>query len=171
MSLVFKQIQKRGEFFSAFSADILVNPVNCVGVMGKGLARDFRVRYPDMYDVYREICYHEDMRVGHPILLKKCANKYTNRFVDIILFPTKDNWRDDSRMEWIEEGLENCVSFLDDPGRTAVFPLLGAGLGGLKETDVKDVMCTHLTREDVKSDIIITQLKQNSLPAGVPKCF
>ncbi len=91
-----------GSIFES-SAQTLVNPVNCRGVMGAGLAKEFNRRWPRMYEVYREACQRGEVRIGHPLL---CPMR--DRWV--LNFPTKDDWRERSKLEYIERGLETVVA-------------------------------------------------------------
>ncbi len=120
-------------------AKVLVNTVNTVGTMGKGLAYQFRQFYPQMNDQYRILCDQQQFKVGQ-LWLYKTPHKW------ILNFPTKADWRDPSRLEYLEQGLEKFVATYADKGLTSVsFPMLGAGLGGLDwETVVRPVMERYL---------------------------
>lgn len=76
-------------------AQTLVNPVNCVGVMGKGLAADFRKRYPEMFARYRELCENQLLDIGK-LWLWKSETQW------VMSFPTKRHWRSPSKLEFIE---------------------------------------------------------------------
>jgi O-acetyl-ADP-ribose deacetylase (regulator of RNase III) len=120
------------------SAQTLVNTVNCVGVMGKGLAKAFREREPQMYKAYKKICDGGLLRPGKLWLYKGTTNWILN-------FPTKDHWRHPSKIEWIEQGLAKFVSGHAELGiREISFPRLGCGNGGLNWDDVRPVMEKHL---------------------------
>lgn len=116
---------RSGDMFSG-GHDVLVNTVNCVGVMGAGLALQFRRRFPLMHDRYREECRLGLVRPGR-------MNPHLEGTVLILNFPTKDHWRDPSRYEWIAEGLVSLRAWLSvqDGGSSAAIPPLGCGLGGL----------------------------------------
>ena len=116
-------------------------PVNTVGAAGAGMAKEFRKLFPQEHERYRELCLGDKLRIGEPRLVF-VANKR------ILLFPTKDDWRQPSRIEWIESGLKHFVEdrdgwqFLD---LSIAFPCLGCGLGGLKWVDVKPIMGKYLS--------------------------
>src|ERR671924_200654 len=93
---------RTGDIFDS-KAQVLVNPVNCKGRMGKGLALAFKQRYPDMFAAYQQDCRDGKLRIGRPTLYKTSTPWILN-------FPTKDHWRDDSRMEYLEEGLQYFVA-------------------------------------------------------------
>src|SRR6267142_4162345 len=81
-------------------AQTLVNTVNCVGVMGKGVALEFKKRFPDMFNDYAERCAAHRVRLGEPYLFRPQLPQW------ILNFPTKDHWRSVSRLSDIEQGLE-----------------------------------------------------------------
>lgn len=110
--------------------EALVNPVNCVGVMGAGLAKQFRERFPENYEIYRSYCNREILKPGFCFAVLE-NGKW------IINFPTKNHWKDKSKIEWVEEGLlfvKNNFPF------SIAFPKLGCGLGGLNWWEVKPLI-------------------------------
>ena len=123
------------------SADVLVNPVNCVGVMGGGLALAFKNKYPDMFKAYVAMCYDKELVVGSPQAYHLGDNKY------ILLFPTKDHYKYPSKIEYIEDGLRhfNTMLWSDIKCLSFAFPKLGCGLGGLDWLDVEPLMVKYLT--------------------------
>jgi O-acetyl-ADP-ribose deacetylase (regulator of RNase III) len=111
------------------SADALVNPVNCVGVMGKGLALAFRKAYPHLFEEYAEMCEAGQVHIGHMHVYRTFAVEGP-RF--IFNFPTKDDWRNPSKLDYIEEGLDDVLRCLDElPIQSIAVPALGCGEGGL----------------------------------------
>src|SRR6185369_4326034 len=116
------------------SAQTLVNTVNCVGVMGKGLAHAFKEREPSMFAAYKRICDEHRLEPGKLWLWRGSANWGLN-------FPTKVHWRNPSKLEWIEAGLEKFVAAYEAQGITEVsFPKLGCGNGNLDWEEVRPVM-------------------------------
>ena len=116
-----------GSIFTT-SCNCMVNPVNTVGVMGGGLAREFKRKFPHMYTLYREACVQDKLHVGS-IMFYRQKVEATNI---ICLFPTKQHWRDPSTTEYIEDGLRAFVKYYPSWHITSVaFPKLGCGLGGL----------------------------------------
>lgn len=117
-------------------ADILVNTVNCVGVMGKGLALEFKQRHPTVFDAYRDSCHKGEVVPGrmHIVLLQaKDPERGRDRHRYVVNFPTKRHWRENSRPEDIKTGLEHLAEIIRygiRPGSVAI-PPLGCGLGGL----------------------------------------
>jgi len=106
-------------------AQTLVNTVNTVGVMGKGVAKEFKAAFPEMYGEYRRLCELGRLRVG-TLWLDKSSHKW------VLNFPTKQDWRRPSKPEYVQEGLENFVQTYEQRGITsAAFPALGCGNGGL----------------------------------------
>lgn len=112
----------------------LVNPVNCVGVMGKGLALQFKQHYPEMFDYYREACCGGYVQVGK-VLCYRIATDPLDRYV--VNFPTKEHWKDPSHMDYIATGLESLKEWiLLKKVETIAIPPIGCGLGGLNWAEV-----------------------------------
>lgn len=132
---------KRGNIFDETDADALVNPVNCVGAMGAGLALQFRKRYHDMFLSYRKACLASRVRVGRMWVYK--ANGQFPRY--IINFPTKQHWRNPSKVEYIQTGLHDLIRILKELkiGKVAI-PPLGSGLGGLQWGVVRKMVAEAL---------------------------
>jgi len=122
-------------------AQTLVNTVNTDGVMGKGIAAEFKSRYPEMYREYREHCRAGHLTVGK-LYLYRTPHKW------ILNFPTKEHWRRPSKPEYIQSGLQKFVATYAERGITSVaFPQLGTGNGGLDWASVVEpLMREHLSR-------------------------
>lgn len=124
---------KTGSIFQS-DAQAIVNPVNTVGVMGAGLALQFRKKYPHMFEEYLKLCHGDRMMPG-------CVKYVKDRDKIVVLFPTKRHWREHSQLRYIEEGLEHfCRTYAVHGIQSVAFPKLGCGLGGLDWDDVKLVM-------------------------------
>lgn len=136
-------IFKTGDILSS-GIRALVNPVNCHGVMGAGLAKQFKIKYPDMFVAYAYACRSGIMTPGS-------VHAYTSVENDITIFniATKDHWRNESRLEWVDTGLTRLAEMLcGDLYRPVLgIPAIGCGLGGLKWTDVSSLIISRL--EDV----------------------
>lgn len=117
----------------------VVNTVNTVGVMGKGLASSFKTKYPDMFKAYKELCDEGRFNIGN-LWLWKVANQW------VLNFPTKKHWRQPSRLSYVEAGLEKFVQQYEQRGiREIAFPRLGCGNGGLEWDDVRPLMVNYLS--------------------------
>ena len=126
-----------GDLLSADS-EALVNSVNCVGVMGRGIALAFKRRFPDNFKAYKAACDWGELQTGRMFVFE--TSELTPRF--IINFPTKQHWRDRSRLADIKAGLSALVAEVERRRiQSVALPPLGCGLGGLKWTDVKP--CIH----------------------------
>ena len=126
---------KSGDIF-AEDAEALVNPVNCVGVMGGGLALQFKTRYPNNLTVYAEACRTDGVRPGRMFMFETHMTANPRYIVN---FPTKRHWRDDSRIEDIEAGLADLARIIRDLDiRSIAIPALGCGLGGLPWNAVRN---------------------------------
>lgn len=123
-------------------ADAIVNTVNTVGVMGKGIALQFKRRYKHNYDVYRRACEAGEVRIGHMLVVPVSGLEGPSW---IINFPTKRHWRADSKLGDIREGLVDFVRVVKGLGVDSVaIPPLGAGNGGLNWADVRPVILEAL---------------------------
>lgn len=129
-----------GSLFES-KARTLVNPVNCKGIMGKGLALEFKRRWPVMYTEYVGHCKSGILKIGRPVLI------FSNSDKQVLCFPTKGDWREPSTCAIVESGLEAMRVLW--PNRKAsfesiAFPALGCGLGGLEWAKVKPLFEKHL---------------------------
>lgn len=115
--------------------DALVNTVNTVGIMGKGIALQFRRAYPEMFKAYERACKSGDVRLGH-MHVWETGSLQGPRF--IINFPTKKHWKSNSKISDIEAGLDDLVRVIVSRGITSIaIPPLGCGHGGLQWNDVQ----------------------------------
>ena len=116
-------------------ADALVNTVNCVGVMGRGIALQFKNVFPENFKAYEAACKREAVQPGRMFVFET-GQLTLPRF--IINFPTKRHWRGKSRIEDIDAGLVDLVNVIRDKGiRSIAIPPLGAGLGGMDWNQVR----------------------------------
>jgi len=128
-----------GDLFES-QAGALVNTVNCVGVMGKGVALEFKRRFPAMFSDYASRCKLRAVHLGEPYLYKDSSGTL------IVNFPTKDHWRSPSRLQDIEQGLDYFAAHVDEWGiRTVAMPPLGCGNGGLQWSDVGPLIYRKLS--------------------------
>lgn len=117
------------------TAEALVNTVNCVGVMGRGVALQFKKAWPANFKAYAAACAREEVQPGRMFVFET-VQLTAPQF--IINFPTKRHWRGKSRLEDIESGLEALVQVIRSRGiRSIALPPLGAGLGGLEWDEVR----------------------------------
>ena len=131
----------------------LVNPVNCVGVAGAGLARAFKQRYVENFIMYKEACENGHVIPGRVFITKTTSGRY------IINFPTKAHWRDKSNLHWIEAGLADMVKKLNFMRvQSVAIPMLGCGLGGLPWSDVRPLIEKAFIGADI--DVVALGRKQ-----------
>ena len=119
---------KTGDIFDE-DVEALVNTVNCVGVMGRGIALQFKNRFPDNFRAYAEACKRDEVRPGRMFI---CETKQLSNPRYVINFPTKRHWRGKSRIEDIRSGLDALASEIQERGiRSVAIPPLATNLGGL----------------------------------------
>lgn len=130
-------IYKTGDIFKS-NAQVITNTVNCVGVMGKGLALAYKKKFPEMYNDYKNRCDRGEVNPGTPYL-------WENDSIQILNFPTKRHWKQKSFLSDIEEGLKYLSKNYDELGISSIaLPPLGCGLGGLNWNDVKNLINKYL---------------------------
>lgn len=127
-----------GDLFTS-PASVLVNTVNTVGVMGKGIAKDFKAYFPAMFTEYQRLCEAGELTIGSLYL-------YRTLHKSVLNFPTKRHWRQKSRLDDVEAGLRTFVDSYAEFGITDIaFPQLGCGNGELDwETQVQPLMERYL---------------------------
>lgn len=121
----------------------IVNTVNCVGVMGKGIALEMKTRYPVMFEKYKKLCKDNLIDIGKLWLYKEPDDKW------ILNFPTKTHWKYKSEYEYIEKGMTKFVETYKDKNIESIaFPMLGCSNGGLETEKVLEIMVKHLSKCD-----------------------
>ncbi len=158
-------------FFSRMQT--LTVSVNCVGVMGKGLASRAKYQFPDVYVVYQDLCRQRKLRMGRPQLYKRESwldyqladepSGLSNGSPEtwFLLFPTKRHWREMADIRGIEEGLQWFQQNCSREGiRSLAAPALGCGLGRLEWRDVGPLMCRYLSEVDIPAQIYLPAEKK-----------
>jgi O-acetyl-ADP-ribose deacetylase (regulator of RNase III) len=136
-----------GDLFAS-KAQTLVNTVNCVGVMGKGIALEFKKRFPSLFEDYADRCGRGEVRIGEPYLYRGDGAK------QVLNFPTKGHWRSPSRLADIADGLDHFVKHYKAWGITSIaFPRLGCGNGGLEWAQVGPLMYDKLHRLPIEMEV------------------
>lgn len=144
-----------GDLFAS-RAQTLVNTVNCVGVMGKGVAEQFKRRFPAMFDDYVARCKRKSVRLGEPYLFRDPSG------ARILNFPTKDHWRSPSRLTDIERGLDYLAAHAVEWGVSSLgMPPLGCGNGGLEWSEVGPLIHRKLAGLPIDIEVFA--------PYGTPK--
>jgi len=134
------------------NAFALVNTVNTVGVMGKGIALQFKNEFPHNYAVYREACKNHQLEVGHLLDVRDNSLLLGERL--IINFPTKTHWCLPSEYPYIEQGLEALTLFITNKKIESIaLPALGCGNGGLDWLVVKDMIRRYLDPLDAAIEV------------------
>lgn len=152
-----KFVDAKGNLLRA-DVDALVNAVNTVGVMGKGIALQFKKAFPANFEAYKAASDAGQLAVG-TMFVYDLARSTPPRW--IINFPTKQHWRSKSKMAYIENGLDDLVSLIPNLGVESIaIPPLGCGHGGLDWADVEPLICRKLADLDVTVHLYA--------PAGAP---
>ena len=150
-------LYRTGDIF-AHKAQAYVNPVNCVGVMGKGLALQFKSRYPDMFHHYQDACRKGLVTPSRPLVYTRagqsnCDSSSHAHPEFIISLATKRHWRDKSKISDITEGLQALAQEIQNRSiKTIAIPAIGAGLGGLPWPQVRQAIndcLSHLTETGI----------------------
>jgi len=132
-----------GDLFES-KVSTLVNTVNCAGVMGKGIALEFKKKYPNMFNDYVERCNLNQVQLGKPYHYKDLSG------VSIVNFPTKKHWRSPAKLEDIQTGLDEFISKYKEWGIESIaFPPLGCGNGGLDWHVVGPIIYQKLSELDI----------------------
>lgn len=147
-------IFKRGNLFDS-ECQTLVNTVNRNGIMGKGIALQFKQRYPEMFDEYKLACNLNQIHIGGDIMLYNYIDLYNPK--KILCFATKEDWWNPSKLVWIERGLKTFVQIYKAFGITSIaWPKLGCANGKLDwENEVKPLMIKYLNDTYIINEIYI----------------
>jgi len=136
----------KGNIFTS-QCQTRVNTVNCVGVMGAGIALEFKLRYPNMFAQYLKICEKKSLDIGKLWL-------YKQEQAWVLNFPTKKHWKYPSKMDYLKLGLDKFIAtYKDKDIKSIAFPLLGASKGGLNEDKVLALMESYLQHCSIPVEI------------------
>lgn len=152
----------QGDFFD-YKADIRINTVNCVGVMGAGVALLFKNKYPEMNAEYVKLCSQGLVRPGKPHVWKS-KNLFSESSEDVIIinFPTKDDWKKPSEYSYITDGLKWLKTYLQDkPNSIITIPALGCGHGGLDWEKVKEMIIDNLS--ELETEMLVFEPKSSHI--------
>jgi Predicted phosphatase homologous to the C-terminal domain of histone macroH2A1 len=134
-----------GDLFES-GCSTLVNAVNCRGVMGVGIAKEFKRRYPAMFEDYRRRCQHGEVRPSRPYLWVAADGAAPS----VLNFPTKDHWREASELRFLVDGLAHLRHHYRAWGiGSLAVPALGCGRGGLRWDVVRPVLVEGLRSLDI----------------------
>lgn len=152
------EIRPKGDLLKE-PVDALVNTVNCVGVMGKGIALQFKMAFPENFKVYKKACDNKKIQIGK-VFVTETGKLFQPKY--IINFPTKVHWKEKSKLEYIQKGLDDLIEKIKDIKiKSIALPPLGCGNGGLNWKDVKNIMVQSLKKLDDVKVILFT-------PSGSP---
>ena len=154
----------KGNMFES-DADCLLNTVNCEGFMGKGIAYQFKLKFPENNKSYIKACKSGELTVGK-------IHYYVEDDITIINFPTKDKWREDSKIEYIKDGLDYFIQILPTLNvKKIAIPPLGCGNGGLAWDDVKTIIEEKISAVADKYNFIIYEpsISYKAIPKKPPQ--
>lgn len=152
-----------GNIFDS-GADCIINTVNCEGFMGKGIAYQFKMRFPDNNIDYVKACKTGELKIG-------TIHYFKENGIEIVNFPTKNKWREKSKISYIEKGLEKLIEFLEiNKPNTIAIPPLGCGNGGLEWNVVKPLIIEKLKPVENNYTFLIYEpsISYNAIPKQAP---
>lgn len=142
-----------GDLFSS-KKDVLVNAVNCVGVMGAGIAKIFKERYPEMFEDYVKKCEQNVVQLGKPYLFPDVEVLPQFEVKRILNFPTVQHWSTPAKLDDISAGLDYLLGHYKEWGiKSIAFPALGCGVGGLSWDVVSKLMYEKLAKSELDVEI------------------
>ncbi|HXG43004.1 MAG TPA: DarT ssDNA thymidine ADP-ribosyltransferase family protein [Dehalococcoidia bacterium] len=162
----------KGDMFFSRCHTLTVS-VNCVGVMGKGLASTAKYRFPEVYVYYQDRCRSGELKLGRPVLYRREVSidadladepsRLTNGHTEtwFLLFPTKHHWRERANIDAIKSGLDWIVANYKQEGiKSLAVPALGCGEGWLDWKDVGPILCKSLSRLDIPVEVYLPAEKE-----------
>jgi len=165
MSLIFKT----GDMF-AEPVEAIVNTVNCVGVMGKGVALEFKQRWPENFKVYKAACDNNRLNPGTLLIYENAKLFEHARPRFLVNFPTKKHWRSPSKLSYIEDGLDALISEITRLQiKSIAIPPLGCGNGGLEWDDVRRTISKKLSVLEGVKIVVFSPKESNDDPEFAAK--
>jgi O-acetyl-ADP-ribose deacetylase (regulator of RNase III) len=144
-------IERTGNIFTT-KAQTIVNTINCVGIMGAGIAYEFRLRDKQMFEKYQALCKTKTIDIG--ILWIYSSENKKSRYEKILNFPTKYDWKFPSKEEYLHKGLQKFVDTYKQKGIESIaFPILGADKGGINPQRSLKIMESYLSKCDIDVEI------------------
>lgn len=151
--------KKEGADIFKSEAQTWINTVNCVGVMGKGIAKGFKQRFPTLFEDYEKRCERKEVKLGepYPFFVKNERSLFPSNIPEIIInFPTKDHWRSQSKLSDIENGFKHLLKNYKKWGiRSMAVPPLGCGAGGLEWSVVGNMILENLEKFDIPVELYL----------------
>lgn len=145
-----KEMSPDDDIFSS-GAEAIVNPVNCFGISGKGLALKFKEDFPENFKRYKLYCDEKLLQPGGLFFTKEPMDGSPEGQVFIVNMATKDHWRDASKISWLETGVKNLRMWAEEFGvKSIACPAIGSGLGGLPWTSVREILIEEFRSSNVE---------------------
>jgi O-acetyl-ADP-ribose deacetylase (regulator of RNase III) len=155
---------KSGDMF-AEPVEALVNTVNCVGVMGKGVALEFKRRWPENFKAYKRACEAKRLTPGRMLIFDTHQLFPGDGPRYLINFPTKAHWRAKSELSYVEDGLDALLLQIRELGiKSIAMPPLGCGNGGLHWSNVKPLIVSKLTELSNVDVVVFNPHEADDLP-------
>jgi O-acetyl-ADP-ribose deacetylase (regulator of RNase III) len=157
---------KQGDILSE-DVEAIVNTVNCVGVMGRGLALQYKNKFPDNFKIYSKACKREEVQPGSMFVTQ--TQQLTNPKY-IINFPTKRHWKGKSKIEDIDDGLIDLIKVIEKYNiKSIAIPPLGSGLGGLDWSIVKNKIENTFSNIKDINIIVYQPLEEKTIVKNISK--
>ena len=161
---------KNGDMFDE-PTEAIVNTVNCVGVMGKGVALEFKRRWPENFKAYKRVCVDKKLSPGEMFIFDNNGFLDSEKHRFLINFPTKQHWRSRSKIEYVKDGLADFIEQVRRLGiKSVAVPPLGCGNGGLEWSEVRPLIEEAVTALPKVRFVIFGPAQQTAHPeqAGAP---
>jgi O-acetyl-ADP-ribose deacetylase (regulator of RNase III) len=156
-----------GETIMKSRMQTITNTVNCVGVMGKGVALKFKQAHRANFEDYEMRCRRNQVRPGVPYVFPADPKRDKPDLELVLNFPTKDHWRSPSRIEWVDSGLKILAERYGEWGVTSLaLPALGCGNGGLQWSEVWPLIQDHLGSLPIEIEVWVPDGEEADDEAG-----
>lgn len=157
-----------GETIMKSRMQTITNTVNCVGVMGKGVALRFKNAHPTNFEDYVRRCSRNEVQPGVPYVFRADSKRDKPELQLILNFPTKNHWRNPSEIEWVEGGLAILAQRYDEWGiKSLALPPLGCGNGGLDWVDVWPLIDRYLGAIGIEIEVWVPDGEEVDGPPGI----
>lgn len=143
---------KKGNIFTT-ECQTIVNTINCVGFMGKGIAYEFKLRFQDMFETYKKLCDNKQIDIGK-LWIYKIPENMNYKYRLVLNFPTKKDYKDSSEIVYLEKGLQKFIDTYEEKNiKSIAFPILGASNGNINTNTSIQIMQKYLNKIEIPIEI------------------